>query len=110
MDFHTHSTPGYGLAAVLTEIVNGVDIVDANIWNFAGGPGAPAVELIYVICKKMGIEFDVNMEAVAKINQELIGIRKELAEYDSSKKLPNPFNPLTDTLPAEIDKAFDKAI
>lgn len=110
VDFHTHSTPGYGLAAVLTAIVNGVDIVDANIWNFAGGPGAPAVELIYILCKKMGVEFDVNMEAVAKINQELIGIRKELAEFDTSKKFPNPFNPLTDKLPAEIDKAFDNAI
>ena len=110
VDFHTHSTPGYGLAAVLTAIVNGVDIVDANIWNFAGGPSAPAVELIYVVCKKLGIEFDVNMEAVAKINQGLISIRKELSDFDSSKSLPNPFNPLKDTLPSEIDQAFDNAI
>ena len=110
IDFHTHSTPGYGLAAVLTAIINGCDIIDANIWNFAGGPGAPAVELIYIICNKLGVEFDVNMEAVAKINQGLISIRKELSDYDSSKSFPNPFNPLTDSLPTEIDSAFDNAI
>ena len=45
VDFHTHCTPGYGLASVVSAIINGVDIVDTNIWNFAGGPAAPAVEL-----------------------------------------------------------------
>lgn len=110
VDFHTHSTPGYGLSSVLTAIVNGVDIVDTNIWNFAGGPAAPAIELVYIFCKKMGVEMDVNMEAVAKINKGLYSIRKELADFDTVKKFPNPFNPLTDTLPAEIDSLFDKAI
>ena len=110
VDFHTHCTPGYGLGAVLSAIVHGVDIVDTNIWNFAGGPAAPAIELIYIFCKKLGIELDVNMEAVAKINKELYTIRKELEAYDAVKQFPNPFNPLTDQLPAEIDKEFDKAI
>ena len=110
VDFHTHCTPGYGLGAVLSAIVHGVDIVDTNIWNFAGGPAAPAIELIYIFCKKLGIELDVNMEAVAKINKELSTIRKELEAYDAVKQFPNPFNPLTDTLPANIDKLFDDAI
>lgn len=110
VDFHTHCTPGYGLGAVLSAIVHGVDIVDTNIWNFAGGPAAPAIELIYIFCKKLGIELDVNMEAVAKINKELYTIRKELEAYDAVKQFPNPFNPLTDTLPANIDKLFDEAI
>lgn len=110
VDFHTHCTPGYGLGAVLSAIVHGVDIVDTNIWNFAGGPAAPAIELIYIFCKKLGIELDVNMEAVAKINKELYTIRKELEVYDAVKQFPNPFNPLTDTLPANIDKLFDDAI
>ena len=110
VDFHTHCTPGYGLGAVLMAIIKGVDIVDTNIWNFAGGTGAPAIELVYIFCKKLGVELDVNMEAVAKINKELYGIRKELETVDASKQFPNPFNPLTDQLPAEIDKEFDKAI
>lgn len=110
VDFHTHCTPGYGLAAVLMSIIKGVDIVDTNIWNFAGGTGAPAIELIYIFCKKLGVEMDVNMEAAAKINKELFGIRKELEPYDASKQFPNPFNPLTDKLPANIDKEFDNAI
>ncbi len=110
VDFHSLCTPGYGLGAVLSAIVHGVDIVDTNIWNFAGGPAAPAIELIYIFCKKLGIELDVNMEAVAKINKELYTIRKELEAYDAVKQFPNPFNPLTDTLPANIDKLFDDAI
>lgn len=110
VDFHTHCTPGYGLGAVLSAIIHGVDIVDTNIWNFAGGPAAPAIELIYIFCKKLSIELDVNMEAVAKINKELYTIRKELEAYDAVKQFPNPFNPLTDTLPANIDKLFDDAI
>lgn len=110
IDFHTHCTPGFGLGAVLTAIMYGVDVVDTNIWNFAGGPAAPAIELIYIFCKKLDIELDVNMEAVAKINAELLNIRKELDAFDAVKQFPNPFNPLTDTLPAEIDREFDNAI
>lgn len=110
IDFHTHCTPGYGLASVLAAIVNGADIVDTAIWNFAGGPAAPAIELIYIFCKKMGIELDINMEAVSKINEQLYEIRKELEPFDAVKQFPNPFNPLTDILPAEIDKLFDEAI
>lgn len=110
IDFHTHCTPGYGLGAVLSAIVNGVDIVDTNIWNFAGGPAAPAIELVYIFCQKLGIELDINMAAVAMINSELVDIRKELADVDAVKMFPKPFNPLTDTLPAEIEAQFDKAI
>lgn len=110
VDFHTHCTPGYGLGAVLMAILKGVDIVDTNIWNFAGGPAAPAIELVYIFCQKLGVELDINMEAVARINKELLGIRQELEAYDAVKQIPNPFNPLTDKLPAEIDRLFDKAI
>lgn len=110
IDFHTHCTPGYGLGSVLAAIVHGADVVDCNIWNFAGGPAAPAVELIYLFCQKLAIDIDVNMEAVAKINKELYHIRKELDAFDAVKQFPNPFNPLTDTLPAEIEKEFDNAI
>ncbi len=110
VDFHTHCTPGYGLASVVAAINAGADIVDTNIWNFAGGPAAPAIELIYIFCKKMGIELDIDMNAVAKINKELLTIRKELEAYDAVKQFPKPFNPLTDQIPAEIDAEFDRAI
>jgi len=110
IDFHTHCTPGFGLASVLTAIMYDIDVVDTNIWYFSGGPAAPAIELIYVFCKKLGIELDINMEAVAKINKELFEIRHELEKFDAVKQIPKPFNPLTDTLPANIDREFDKAI
>ncbi|WP_455628417.1 carboxylase [Parabacteroides chinchillae] len=110
VDFHTHCTPGYGLASVLMAIVNGADIVDTNIWNFAGGPAAPAVELVYIFCRKMGIELDLNMEAVARINAELLEIRKELSAFDTAKKLPRHFDPLEDKIPAEINRFFNDAI
>ena len=112
IDFHTHCTPGYGLASVLAAIVAGVDIVDTNCWYFGGGTGAPAIELVYVFCQKLGIDIGVNMEAVAKINTQLREIRKELnmSVFGVEKPEPKPFNPLTDKLPAEIDALFDAAI
>lgn len=110
IDFHTHCTPGYGLASVVAAIAAGADIVDTNIWNFAGGPAAPAIELIYVFCEKMGIELGLNFEAIGKINKELFRIREELSEYDAVHKFPKPFDPLHDTLPAEVDAQFDRAV
>ena len=112
IDFHTHCTPGYGLASVLSAILADVDIVDTNCWYFAEGTGAPAIELIYVFCRKLGIELQADMEAVAKINGELKTIRKELelSVFGAEKPAPKAFNPLTDKLPAEIDAEFDRAI
>ena len=97
---------------MLSAIIAGVDVVDTNCWYFAEGTGAPAIELIHVFCKKLGIETGVNMEAVAKINTQLRDIRKELNQsvFGVEKPEPKAFNPLTDTLPDEIDALFDKAI
>ncbi|MCK9616964.1 MAG: carboxylase [Lentimicrobiaceae bacterium] len=110
VDFHTHCTPGYGLASALMAIVNGVDILDTSIMNFAGGSAAPAFELIKLFCNKLDIEIDVNLEAVVKINKELKEIRKELAEFDSYKMFPREFDITKDTLPPNIDQLFDLAI
>jgi pyruvate carboxylase subunit B len=111
VDFHTHCTPGYGLASSLMAILNGVDILDTNIWWFGEGSAAPAIELVYVFCKKLGIEVDVNMEKVGEIRERLEGIRHNLADFDLNKdKFPKRFDPLKDTLPAEVDALFDKAI
>ena len=90
VDFHTHCTPGYGLASVVAAIVAGVDIVDTNCWWFAGGTGAPAIELVYVFCKKLGIDLGVNMEAVARINTQLREIRKELNLSVFNAEKPEP--------------------
>ena len=111
VDFHTHCTPGYGLASSLMAILNGVDILDTNIWWFGEGSAAHAIELVYVFCKKLGIEVDVNMQKVGEIRERLEGIRRNLADFDLNKdKFPKRFNPLADVLPAEIDNLFDKAI
>ncbi len=111
VDFHTHCTPGYGLASSVMAIINGVDILDTNIWYFGEGSAAPAIELVYVFCKKLGIEVDVNMQKVGEIREKLEGIRRNLADFDLNKdKFPKKFNPLVDILPHEIDVLFDKAI
>lgn len=110
IDFHTHSTPGYGLASALTAIINGVDIVDTSIMNFAGGPGAPSFEIIQLFCNKLGIDTGVNLEVIAKINAELKEIRKELADFDSYQIFPIDFDLVKDKLPKEIDELFDAAI
>ncbi len=110
VDFHTHCTPGYGLASSLMAIIHGVDILDANIWYFGGGSAAPALELIYVFAKKLGVEVEVNMEAVGQIRKELRQVREQLKDFDLVKQFPKEFDPINDTLPAEIDALFDKAI
>ena len=110
IDFHTHCTPGYGLGSSLMAIIHGVDILDTNIWYFGEGSAAPAIELIYIFCKKLGVELEVNMEAVGKIRKELKEVRKELKAFDLAKNFPNDFDPLNDTLPEEIDAKFDAAI
>ena len=111
VDFHTHCTPGYGLASVLTAIIQGVDIVDTNIWWFGGGSAAPSIELIKIFCDKLGVEVDVNMDAVAKIRHELKNARKALADFDLNKdKWPKDFDEAFAAMPKEIDAEFDRAI
>ncbi len=111
VDFHTHCTPGYGLASSLMAIINGVDILDTNIWWFGGGSAAPAIELIYVFAQKLGIELEANMEAVGEIRKHLLGARQSLKAFDlNHDKMPREFDPLKDKLPADIDALFDRAI
>ena len=110
VDFHTHCTPGYGLASTLMAIVNGVDIVDTNIMTFAGGPAATSYEIIQIFCDKMGIDTGVNREAVVKIDVILREIRHELAEFDSYKQFPREFDITRDKLPRDIDQLFELAI
>jgi len=110
IDFHTHCTPGFGFASALMAIVNGVDILDTAILNFAGGPAAPAFELIQICCSKLGIDTGVNLDAVVRINKELKQIRQEMADIDSYKIFPIEFDITKDQLPAKIDHYFDEAI
>lgn len=110
INFHTHSTPGYGLASILTAIINGADVIDTCMMNFAGGPAAPAYELIQLFCDKLGIDTGINKEATVRINKKLKKIRKELAAYDTYKIFPLEFNICEDTVPKKLDLLLDKAI
>ena len=69
----------------------------------------PAIELVYVFCKKLGIEVEANMEAVGEIRTRLLGARESLKAFDLGK-MPKPFDPLKDVLPAQVDTLFDTAI
>lgn len=110
VDLHTHCTPGYGLASVLVAILNGVDVVDTAIWNFAGGPAAPAFELVQILATKLGIETGVDLKVISSINKELLTIRKELEQFDTYKTLPLEFDISNYKLPPDIDALFDKSI
>lgn len=110
IDFHTHCTPGFGVASSLTAIINGVDILDTAIMNFAGGPAAPSFEVIQLFCNKLGIETGVNLDAVVRINKILKDIRLEMADIDSYKVYPIDFDITRDQLPAHIDQYFEDAI
>ncbi|HAF07622.1 MAG: carboxylase [bacterium] len=110
VDLHTHCTPGYGLASILMAIINGADMVDTVIYNFAGGPAAPAFELVKIFADKMGIEIDVNLDAVVKINKELKNICEELKPFNTEYLYPREFDITKDKLPTEIEKLFDNSI
>ncbi|MDE6683038.1 MAG: carboxylase, partial [Muribaculaceae bacterium] len=111
VDFHTHCNAGYGLASTLTAILKGVDIVDTAIWWFAGGGSAPAIELVWIFCKKLDIDSAVDMQAVGKIRAELLEARKDLADFDRNRdQLPYNFEELYQNMPPEIDAEFDRAI
>lgn len=109
VDFHTHCTPGYGLASSVMAIINGVDILDTNIWWFGGGSAAPAIELVYLFAQKLGVEIDVDMKAVGEIRKHLLDARLSLKDFDLGK-LPREFDPLTDRLPAEVESQLDRAV
>jgi len=110
LDIHTHCTPGFGLASVLVSMVKGADIVDTVLMPFAGGPAAPAFELVQLFASRLGMETNVNPESVQKISIQLKEIRKELDKYDELKIFPKDFNIFKDKLPKTIEKAFEDAI
>ena len=109
VDFHTHCTPGYGLASSVMALINGVDILDTNIWWFGGGSAAPAIELVYLFCQKLGVEIEADMKAVGEIRRQLRSARESLKAFDLGK-MPREFDPLTDKLPAEIEAQLDRAV
>ncbi len=109
VDFHTHCTPGYGLASSVMAIINGVDILDTNLWWFGGGSAAPAIELVYLFCQKLGVEIEADMKAVGEIRRQLRSARESLKAFDLGK-MPREFDPLTDKLPAEIEAQLDRAV
>lgn len=109
LNFHTHCTPGYGLASTLAAIVNGVDIVDTALMSFSGGTAAPSFEIIQLFCNKLGIKTGVNIDATVRLDKILREIRTELKEFDSYE-FPREFNILTDKLPKDIDQMFELAI
>lgn len=110
LDIHTHCTPGYGLAAILVSMINGVDIVDAVIGPFAGGPAAPAFEFVQMFADRLGLDTGVDLNAVAKINKELYNIRRELAAVDKFKRFPREFDISNPNLPNNVNKFFDDAV
>lgn len=109
VDFHTHCTPGYGLASSVMAIINGVDILDTNIWWFGGGSAAPAIELVYLFCQKLGVEIEADMKAVGEIRDHLHAARESLKAFDLGK-MPKAFDPLNDKLPANIEAQLDRAV
>lgn len=110
VDLHTHCTPGYGLGSVLMAMINGADIVDTVVMNFAGGPAAPAFELIQIFADKMQMDTGVNLDAVVKINRELAGITKELNSFNKDYKLPREIDIANYKLPDDVNKMFDRAV
>jgi pyruvate/oxaloacetate carboxyltransferase len=110
VNFHTHCTPGYGLASTLMAMIHGVDVVDTAIMNFAGGPAAPPFQLVQIFADKLGIDTGINLDAVDQINRELAVIREELKTHDASGTIPKPLDLVGYRPERTINRLFVKAI
>lgn len=111
VDFHTHCTPGFGLASVLMAMVAGVDIVDTVVLSWSGGPAAPAYEMVQLFADRLGLDTGVDASAVAAIDAELRSIRSELAAFDHFKANKPPVLDLSaHRLQSEDSKLFDLAV
>jgi oxaloacetate decarboxylase alpha subunit/pyruvate carboxylase subunit B len=101
----------YGLASTLSAIIAGADIIDTNIFPFAGGPAAASFEIVYHFCKKLNIDVEANISVIPKLQEILMDIRKELKAYDQyPNNYPKMFDPQNPNLPTDIEKLFDNAI
>lgn len=107
---HTHCTPGYGLATVVTALLHGVDIVDTAILPFSGGPAAPSYELVQLFADRLGLETGIDRAAVGRIGAELRIIRGELAAFDEIRSLPRPLDLSRDHLPPSDERLVDAAL
>jgi pyruvate/oxaloacetate carboxyltransferase len=111
IDLHTHCTPGFGVASALMAMVSGVDIIDAVILSFSGGPAAPAWEIIELFARRYGRSTGVDAEAVGAIDTQLRAMRKELEKYDQYKGNHPPILDLSKhELPPEDGALFDHAL
>jgi len=113
IDFHTHCTPGYGVASALAAMMAGTDLIDTVIMAWSGGPAAPAFEIVQLFADRLGIDTGVDKAAVAEIDQGLRVARGELAAFDKFKRIPPVVNLSADKnggLPSEVLTLFDDAI
>ena len=104
VDFHTHCTPGYGLASVLSAIVSGADIVDTNIWYFGRSRRSGHRADLHLLSED-GCRAGYQHGSRSEDQQPVAAHSQGLEQFNAVKQFPNPFNPLTDTLPAEVDKS-----
>lgn len=110
LDFHTHCTPGFGVASVLMAMASGVDIVDSVVLGFSGGPAAPAFEIVQLFADRLGLETGVDLEAVSALDAELRGIRAELDKFDQMKRVPPVFDIASGTVPAALEGLVEDAV
>jgi Pyruvate/oxaloacetate carboxyltransferase len=110
VDFHTHCTPGFGVASALMAMVAGADVIDTVVLSWSGGPAAPAYEIVQLLADRLGRDTGVNRAAVAAIDAQLRAVRTELAAYDQFKEnLPPSLDLSVHQLSLEDERLFDDA-
>jgi oxaloacetate decarboxylase alpha subunit/pyruvate carboxylase subunit B len=110
LDFHTHCTPGFGVASVLMAMVSGVDIVDSVVLGFSGGPAAPAFEIVQLFAASLGLDTGVDLAAVSALDSELRTIRAELDKFDQMKRVPPVFDISSGKIPASLEGLVADAV
>jgi pyruvate/oxaloacetate carboxyltransferase len=80
LTFHSHTTTGFATLNAVIAMHAGVDILDAAITPFAGGPSHPPIEVLIVFAEAMGIEHGLDKRRILEVQARLFEVFEELSD------------------------------
>ncbi len=84
VQFHTHETGGFGMAALLKAAEAGVDIVDTAISSIGGGTAQPPTETFVAVMQGTERDTGLDLNLLSEISQHFQMVRTEhLARFET---------------------------
>ena len=90
---HTHCTTGLAYMTYLKGIEAGADVIDTAVSPFSGGTSQPATETMAYALSELGVDFDLNGEALMQTAEFFKPVRAKFIEDGAL----NPVSLTTDT-------------